>query len=216
MNRFFFFSVLFVALLSTTILLLLEQTKDQRARAALTVNEPEPIAEATADSTQKPTADADQAQLTLPEAPANVQTPKNITLWEDQPRKNSGGSHRSFQTYVNPKLLKQFEVGQTLSLSEPGSGSEINAQIDATHNQGRFAKVWTASSTADPETRLTITQGQIETHLTIVNQGRVYSAIIDNETGNTVLVDEAELAEKTIPYEDGVALPVNDVPLPPI
>lgn len=156
-----------------------------------------------------------EPQVLPPSELEDIQTaPAQMTLWHQDLEERNSGSDRMYTTKVNPEQLKQFHVGQTLTFSTPGNNTPINAEIDKTYNQGRFAKVWNASVSGSPEESLTITQGKIETHMVIVSEGAVYTAIIDNKTGETVIVDQADLAEKTIPYEDGVPLPVEQPSLP--
>jgi len=48
----------------------------------------------------------------------------------------------------------------------------------------------------------------------IVSAGKVFTAIIDNATGDTVIIDQADLADKATAFEDGIPLPVEETELP--
>lgn len=144
----------------------------------------------------------------LPEPPVEIAAaPAQLTLWNADLQVEDDGEFTTYTTRVDPEYLQQFQVGQQIRLSLPGGSQPFSAAIENTSNQGRFAKVWTASGQYDAAGSITITQGKVETHLAIVADGRVYSAIIDNASGKTVVIDEATLADKTVPYEDGVMPP---------
>lgn len=198
MKRLFLFAVLGIVLSCLTALFKLEN--DSRLQAGVT-------REIQAGSA---------LAATLPEEPTTPQAPQKITLWNEQFSNISQDMNGVYQTQVDPMLLNRLEVGQTLSFSLPQDASPLNARLDSTHNQGRFAKIWTASLAGKPEARLTITQDNIETHLAIELNGRAYSAVIDNITGRTAVIDEASLAEKLSPYSDGITPPATDSQLPQI
>lgn len=140
--------------------------------------------------------------------------PAQALLWEDKNITSANTADIAFETQMEPVVLQQFHVGQTLLLSLPEAAEPLEAIIGTTHNQGMNVKVWKASSINTPQEGVIITQGKVETHMVIMTQGEVYTAIVDNVTGKTIVINQADKAAQTIPYEDGVQLPNNNEPLP--
>lgn len=146
--------------------------------------------------------------------------PAQVRLWDtmenDAPTTIDGVP--ATRLHVDPERLRQLHVGQTLELDIPHEGTTFEAKIASTHNDPGGVKVWRAEL-ADglEEAGVIITQGKVQTHLVIASEQGNYSVVIDNKTGESTLIDEAEINARQAPFDDGIVVgPPDESTLPSI
>lgn len=109
--------------------------------------------------------------------------------------------------HAEPEAIGNLRVGQILSLHIPQRDDSVRAEIIATANLTPRTQVWEgAIIDGQPLDNVVVARGQTETHVTILTGGGSYMAVIDNVTGEALLVDEADITEDQIPFEDGIAV----------
>lgn len=177
-------------------------------------NEPNPAALPNSADTPPP---EDNASV-LPETGSVTPMETHVDLWQaDQQSPDTlldGNPARRLQT--SPGLIEQFHVGQTLRLRIPQSDTTIETQLDSTHNQTANVHVFLGRVVdGHPEDNVIVTRGKIETHVVISTLEGTYTAIIDNATGSTVMVDQADINARQVPFEDGIAVPGIEQTPPP-
>lgn len=148
-----------------------------------------------------------------PVAIAPTAAPDELNLWSSDSL-SAADQHGMpvHLTQVDPALLSQFSVGQTLELSLPGRTTPLRSTLEQTHNNGGAA-VWQGKLIdGDEAESLTVVRGQIETHITVATLDGTHSVIIDNQSGNAVITDENELVLRADPNDQ---LDYDDSELPP-
>lgn len=148
----------------------------------------------------------------LPEVPAEKVKEPEVTLWQidqNEPDMLFDG-HPAKRMHTDPGLIDTLHVGQKLHLDIPQRDISVEAEIASTHNLTPRTQVWQGKILGGhPQDNVVVTRGQIETHVTIATFDGTYSAVIDNATGETVMIDEGDITINQIPHEDGI--PVDAV-----
>lgn len=165
----------------------------------------------TAAHAQPPTQTTDTALTPIAIAPTTA--PDELNLWSSDSL-SAADQHGMpvHLTQVDPALLSQFSVGQTLELSLPGRTTPLRSTLEQTHNNGGAA-VWQGKLIdGDEAESLTVVRGQLETHITVATLDGTLSVIIDNQSGNAVITDENELVLRADPNDQ---LDYDDSELPP-
>lgn len=184
---------------------------------------PEPQApQASAHPEPQPAAASKPAEpipdpLPEPIPSAHQSPPSHISLWQpdqNQPDAEVEGIPVK-QLQTAPADLNQLQVGQQIELAIPQLDKTVEARIETTHNQLNIAQVFKGPLIdGHKKDNVIITRGKIQTHVVIATQEGVFSAVIDNATGKTVLTDEGEIHERTSGEDDSVPLEGIELPVP--
>lgn len=183
--------------------------------AVASVSDPLPV-NAPAPATRSSTAGS--GALKLPATPEAPTRQSEVDLWqldESSPNTQVDG-HPAKQLRTDPALIEQFHVGQKLNMYIPQRDMAVEARLESTRNQSANVHIFQGKLlNGSDRGSLTLARGKIETHVTISTPEGTYSAIIDNETGDTVLIDEGDITVNQVPFEDGVPVPPIDQGPPP-
>lgn len=161
-------------------------------------------------------ATVDPASAALPHIAATRAPKGEVDLWqvnEASPDTVFDGNPAK-RLQANPSDIATLHVGQRLNLHIPQRDTALEAEIASTHNLTPQTQVWQGKVLGGhPQDNIVVTRGKIETHVTIATFDGTYSAVIDNATGDTVMVDEADIIANQVPHEDGIPVdPVNHQP----
>lgn len=120
------------------------------------------------------------------------------TLFDGNPAK---------RLHADPNAVATLQVGQKLHLKIPQRDIAVEAEIASTQNLTPRTQMWQGKIfNGHPQDNVVVTRGQIETHVTISTYDGTYLAVIDNATGDTVMVDEGDINANQVPHEDGIAI----------
>lgn len=164
-----------------------------------------------------PPSDAHQTQQ-MPDVPPPASKPLIVDLWQldtDNPDTDWGGVPAK-RMHTAAERLNQFQVGQTLRFNLPQRQATLEAKLESTQNDVANVKIWKGRILdGQPMDNLVVTQGKIQTHITLATHEGTYTAIIENATGDTVLIDEGDITVNQIPFEDGIPIaPIEQSPPP--
>lgn len=165
-----------------------------------------------APSTSPASPNLARSALRLPEVPVEQVKEPEVTLWQVDPNDPDMlfDGHPAKRMHTDPSLIDTLHVGQTLHLDIPQRDISVAAEIASTHNLTPRTQMWQGKILdGHPQDNVVVTRGQIETHVTIATFDGTYSAVIDNATGDTVMIDEGDITVNQIPHEDGI--PVDAV-----
>lgn len=183
--------------------------------AVASVSDPLPV-NAPAPATRSSTAGS--GALKLPATPVASTPPSEVDLWrvnKSSPDIQVDG-HPAKQLRTDPALIEQFHVGQKLSMYIPQRDINVEARLESTRNQSANVHIFQGKLlNGSDQGSLMVARGRIETHVTISTNEGTYSAIIDNETGGTVLLDEGDIIVNQVPIEDGIPVPPIEQGPPP-
>lgn len=143
----------------------------------------------------------------LPQQPEQNRPLEELDLWvaSEQPSEAHTDDIPVHSIKVNPNDLQQFTVGQTLLLEIPGQAPKMKSQLTKTYNDPGGIKVWQGQLTDEPKyTNVMITQGKIQTHITIASSRGNYSVVVNNQTGDGTIMDESQINERLAPIDDGI------------
>lgn len=170
------------------------------------------------DSSASPSASDDGEPLgpSLPLVPEPQVREAEISLWQSDSANPDTllDGNPAARLHTNPELVKTLHVGQKLHLEIPQRNAAVEAEIASTYNLTPRTQVWQGKVVdGHPQDNVTVTRGELETHVTIATFEGTYSAIIDNATGDTVMVDEGDITANQIPFEDGISVdPIEQQP----
>lgn len=154
----------------------------------------------------------------LPKSPESRSQESEVRLWQldDETPDTMLDGNPAKRLQTDPELVEAFHVGQTLHLDIPQSNLTLEAQLDSTYNQSANVHIFRGKIPGgSPDDNVIVTRGKIETHLVIATKEGTYTAIIDNATGQTTLIDQAEINTHQIPFDDGIPVePVEQHPPP--
>lgn len=154
----------------------------------------------------------------LPATPVASAPPSEVDLWrvnKSSPDTRVDG-HPAKQLRTDPVLIEQFHVGQKLNMYIPQRDMDVEARLESTRNQSANVHIFQGKLlNGNDQGSLLVARGKIETHVTISTNEGTYSAIIDNETGDTVLLDEGDITVNQVPIEDGIPVPPIEQGPPP-
>lgn len=152
----------------------------------------------------------------IPEVTQTQPAAAEVDLWQldqnDPDTSFDGNPAKRLQ--ADPDVIAALQVGQRLHLQIPQRGTAVEAHIASTHNLTPRTQIWQGKILdGHPQDNIVVTRGQLETHVTISTYDGTYSAVIDNTTGSTVMVDEGDINANQIPHEDGIPIdPVEHQP----
>jgi hypothetical protein len=175
---------------------------------------PLPPTSAAPMSTAPVQAGAQPRDSLIPTAIPPAAQPNELSLWSrDSLSEADQYGMPVHLTQVDPTLLDQFSVGQTLELSLPGRSDPLRSTLEQTRNNAGAA-VWQGKLIdGDEAESLTVVRGQIETHITVATLDGTLSVIIDNQSGKAVITDENELVLRADPNDQ---MDYDDSELPPL
>lgn len=154
----------------------------------------------------------------LPATPGASDKQPEADLWQlnkASPDTRVDG-HPAKRLRTDPGLVQQFHVGQKLKVYIPQRDMNVEARLESTRNQSANVHIFQGPLlNGDDRGSLTVARGKIETHITISTPEGTYSAVIDNETGDTVLIDEGDITADQVPFEDGIPVPPIEQAPPP-
>lgn len=153
----------------------------------------------------------------LPEAAPTQAAPDHLQLWDGPFRPGRADQVSALEFKVDPRNLERLRTGQVLSFTLGDQRQPISAELRSTANPSPEVRTWQgAVLDREPQDNLIIARGPRQTHITVFTDATTYSVVVDNTTGEATLVDEGDLHEITVPYEDGIALPEVPDTLPPL
>ncbi len=196
------------------------QAVNQLPGAPQSANQKPQVVAGVSKKSKSPNTSLDSLPVPAPVDDSTQALPDTVHLWqpeENDPNTTVDGLPAT-RLRVDPERLRQFHVGQTLTLEIPQEGTAFEAQITSTHNNPTGVKVWRADiADALEEAGVIITQGKLQTHMVIASEQGNYSVVIDNKTGESTLIDESEINARQAPFDDGIAVgPPEESTLPPI
>jgi len=156
----------------------------------------------------------------MPE-PISLQTPVEATaiqLWEANSTMEATEVNgiRAMPLIVDTQAFKRLQVGQALELPIPSLNTVLSADIESTHNQLGNVKVWKGPvNGGDTTDNVIITQGEISTVVVVSTQLGVYTATIDNATGQAAMVDEADVNAGMVTQDDTLSVDPIELTPPP-
>lgn len=146
-------------------------------------------------------------ELMLPETEEVYDRPPNLSLWKipNRDAKVEIDGLSAMQFTIDLDLLKTLHVGQVMELELPHGNGVIEAEITRTYNDSGGVQVWNGRVENEfRHTGVIITQGRKQTHIVIASSEGNYSALIDNQSGITTLIDESAINERQKLFDDGI------------
>lgn len=158
--------------------------------------------------------------LPAPISTTNNPPPDRIHLWQT-PEADASVSIDGVpgvRLQVNPEHLRQLHLGQTLVLDLPDSSTPIESALTDTYNDPGGVEVWQGYIDGEvDEAAVIISRGKTHTHMIIASEQGNYSVVIDNQTGESTLIDEGYIQDRQAPIDDAIYVdPPDSVPLPSI
>lgn len=101
-----------------------------------------------------------------------------------------------------------LHVGQQLALQLPDLDRTLSARLESTHNQLNDIQVFRGPvSGGHEDDNVVVTRGKKSTYVVISTREGVYSAVIDNETGDTTLTSETDIQDNLAGEDDAIPVP---------
>ncbi|WP_163835539.1 biofilm-associated metzincin protease inhibitor BamI [Spartinivicinus ruber] len=92
---------------------------------------------------------------------------------------------------VEPAYIKSIQVGQVLEFPIPELNKSFIAKLTDTANSFNGVHVWTGIMVdGGPTENVIVTRGKTQTHITISSLEGIYSAVVQNDTGETQIINE--------------------------
>ncbi|MDE1461947.1 hypothetical protein [Spartinivicinus poritis] len=92
---------------------------------------------------------------------------------------------------VDPSYIEQIQVGQVLEFPIPELNKSFITKLTDTANSFNGVHVWTGVIVdGDPTENVIVTRGKVQTHITISTREGIYSAVVDNGSGETQIINE--------------------------
>ncbi len=108
---------------------------------------------------------------------------------------------------TNPADLATLHVGQELIIDIPGLVQPVVARLDNTHNQLDTVQVFRGPILDREEhDNVIVTRGESATYLIVSTSESVWSAVMDNQTGETLITDERDVLVRQ-GHEDMIPVP---------
>lgn len=113
---------------------------------------------------------------------------------------------------MDTEMLARLEVGQAVDFYVPQLGHSFETEIESESEQLEGVKVWTGKIEGKQEdgSDVIITRGESMTNVILSTSKGVYTAHIDNKTGEGEIVDDREYTDRMIDEDDGI--PFNPEP----
>lgn len=159
----------------------------------------------------------DSTTANIVDASASIDIPDQVDLWQLEDYENiEVDSIPAIQTTLPVESIQTFKVGQELNFALPGGPGTMSSTLVNAINPIPGVTVWEGEMDVSGSTgNIIVSQGKIETQFTITTPTTVYTASVDNQTGRTVIVDQAEYAARILPIDDTAKLdPSELIPIP--
>lgn len=145
----------------------------------------------------------------------DLDKPDQLDLWRSANQEIRVDGIKGFAIASAPGASAQLKINQTLSLPIPQIDQTLTAELLSTHNQGANVEVWKGKVLDGSEQdNIIIVKGRLETHITVATEEGTYTAIVDNASGKGSIVDQADVNEGQIPFDDGIPVPPIDAEPP--
>ncbi|MBU2712540.1 hypothetical protein [Zooshikella harenae] len=119
-----------------------------------------------------------------------------IKAWEindQQPIVEENGLHVA-HAQINTGVIENFAVGQTLTLPLPHINDVVDMKLTSTRNALDDVNVWTGQKVnGESFETVSISRGAKQTYMTVATAAGVYTVTIDNQSGNTTIIDDSEI-----------------------
>ena len=139
-----------------------------------------------------------------------------ISAWvvnEEEPIEVDGVKGLAIQT--DPAALQAIQVGKKIALPIPDIQPLPEATIESTHSPLAGINVFKGGlNEGAPNDNVIVTRGEIDTIFVVSTSTGVYTAIVNNKTGQGSLVNEADVNARAVPIVDGIEVAPIDMPLP--
>ncbi|MCX4030066.1 hypothetical protein H0A36_01635 [Endozoicomonas sp. SM1973] len=114
----------------------------------------------------------------------------------ENPIIEEGGIHVA-HVQMNPGVLEQLSLGQTLVLNLPHLNESVQAEITSTHNTQDGVEVWQGQiENGQVYENVSISRGNRQTYITVATGSGVYSVKVDNQTGLATIIDDGEITSR--------------------
>lgn len=140
-----------------------------------------------------------------------------VALWrtDGTPEKTEVDGFPAIRLKGDPEAAASLHVGQQLALQLPELDRTLTARLESTHNQLNDIQVFRGPvSGGHEDDNVVVTRGKKSTYVVISTRDGVYSAVIDNETGETTLTSETDIQDNLAGEDDAIPVPGVDQ-LPP-
>lgn len=182
-------------------------TQDSAFNSAVELSEITEIAKERKKQLNDPSTNKVSDELVLPETEEMSYRPPTLSLWKipNHDAKVEIDGLSAMQFTIDLALLKTLHVGQVMELELPHGNGVIEAEITRTYNDSGGVQVWNGRVENEfRHTGVIITQGKRQTHIVIASSEGNYSALIDNQSGITTLIDESAINEGQKLFDDGI------------
>lgn len=156
-----------------------------------------------------PDPDATSALPARPNNPARNARPV-VSLWQadSNPTKTEVDGFPATRLKADPEALASLHVGQQLTLEVPELNRTLNARLTSTNNQLNDIEVFRGPvSDGHEKDNVVVTRGKTSTYVVMSTREGVYSAVINNRTGDTVLTSEKDVQDNLAGHDDAIPVP---------
>ncbi|MAM89409.1 MAG: hypothetical protein CME36_19085 [unclassified Hahellaceae] len=172
--------------------------------------------EAEADSAGQPPATTAADSADDDDTAPDQSTYAELSAWsvaDETPIDVDGVEGLAIQT--DPAALRSMKVGQKISLPIPDLQPMPEATIESTHSPLDGIDVFKgALNDGQANDNVIVTRGEIDTIFVVSTSTGVYTAIVNNRTGQGSLVNEADVNARAVPIADGIEVAPVEMPLP--
>lgn len=146
--------------------------------------------------------------------PADSSSPWQANQWESALNED-GLSY--FKTNATPQYFANLTTGQTLRLPLPEQDSDFSVTLsEARKGYGDLDIV--SGDVPGTTQGVTIVKGKLDTHMTVITANTTYTVVVDNQTGETKIIDDRDRAKlQFIDGKDGLEHHQQEkqIPFPP-
>ncbi len=167
----------------------------------------EPIAQSMFELSDDSSLDDEVLALNHQKSTADLETP--LPLWEqgelENPLEEDSIEHQE-PIKSNPQVLASLQVGQAVDFFVPQLGETLQSVVRSTSNQYGDVKVWEGDIQGEEakKSNFVMTQGEKMTLVVLSTSEGVFTASIDNETGEGSIVDDREYTNNMSDTDDAV------------
>lgn len=147
-------------------------------------------------------------------APADTPAPWPEDKWHHE---FSEEGYRLFHTQADPSLLHGLKVGDQIRFHLPEGHGSVVATITEQRDGLPGTRVSAGLIEGMSEIQgVDVVQGQLDTHITLITEEATWTMVVDNQTGQTIVIDERERVQhQVLSDDDGVEPHVHELPPPP-
>lgn len=160
-------------------------------------------------------ADATAALPARPDNPARDARPV-VSLWQAGPdaTRTEVDGFPATRLQADPQALSGLHVGQQVTMEVPDLNRTVTARLTSTHNQLNNVQVFRGPVTGGHDKdNVIVTRGKTATYVVLSTREGVYSAVINNGTGEAVLTSETDIQDNLAGENDAIPVPgIDQVP----